>query len=166
MLSVEVISIFNDAIHGSIVFTLLWLHLVIVMRNFALLKMNTQALTKLINAKEMPICLYFDCFIFFFLLRETNRITLLNLSLKFTLLISFQEIMMDHSLRTISYIADIGDIVVIMARRRTMVTQSDIEMRRKRQSKILCHVFESEEVSLWRFFVCFPSKLIKWCVRP
>ena len=66
---------------------------------------------------------------------------------------------MDHSLRTISYIADIGDIVVIMARRRTMVTQSDIEMRRKRQSKILCHVFESEEVSLWRFFVCFPSKL-------
>ena len=59
----------------------------------------------------------------------------------------FQEIMMDHSLRTISYIADIGDIVVIMARRRTMVTQSDIEMRRKRQSKILCHVFESEEVS-------------------
>ncbi len=54
---------------------------------------------------------------------------------------------MDHSLRTISYIADIGDIVVIMARRRTMVTQSDIEMRRKRQSKILCHVFESEEVS-------------------
>ena len=67
--------------------------------------------------------------------------------------------MMDHSLRTISYIADIGDIVVIMARRRTMVTQSDIEMRRKRQSKILCHVFESEEVSLWLFFVCFPSKL-------
>ena len=56
---------------------------------------------------------------------------------------------MDHSLRTISYIADIGDIVVIMARRRTMVTQSDIEMRRKRQSKILCHVFESEEVSCW-----------------
>jgi hypothetical protein len=28
--------------------------------------------------------------------------------------------MMDHSLRTISYIADIGDLVVIMARRRLL----------------------------------------------
>jgi hypothetical protein len=27
---------------------------------------------------------------------------------------------MDHSLRTISYIADIGDLVVIMARRRLL----------------------------------------------
>ena len=29
-----------------------------------------------------------------------------------------QEIMMDHALRSISYIADIGDLLVIMARRR------------------------------------------------
>lgn len=29
-----------------------------------------------------------------------------------------KEIMMDHTLRTISYIADIGDLVVLMARRR------------------------------------------------
>lgn len=29
-----------------------------------------------------------------------------------------KEIMMDHALRTISYIADIGDLVVLMARRR------------------------------------------------
>ena len=40
---------------------------------------------------------------------STERILVLNTDL--------QEIMMDHSLRTISYIADIGDIVVLMARR-------------------------------------------------
>ena len=31
-----------------------------------------------------------------------------------------KEIMMDHGLRTISYIADIGELVVIMARRRVL----------------------------------------------
>ncbi len=73
---------------------------------------------------------------------------------------------MDHSLRTISYIADIGDIVVIMARRRTLVTQSDIEMRRKRQAKILCHVFESEEVSHFRFSLPVPDfRLPVWDFR-
>ena len=56
--------------------------------------------------------------------------------------------MMDHALRTISYIADIGDIVVIMARRRTLCSPGDEMLRRKKQSKILCHVFESEEVGL------------------
>jgi amyloid beta (A4) precursor protein-binding family A protein 1 (X11) len=54
--------------------------------------------------------------------------------------------MMDHSLRTISYIADIGDICVIMARRRMITSPGDDMMRRKKQSKIICHVFESEEV--------------------
>ena len=59
---------------------------------------------------------------------------------------------MDHSLRTISYIADIGDIIVIMARRRMLSSPGDNELRKKRQAKIICHVFESEEVGLL-FFV-------------
>ena len=54
---------------------------------------------------------------------------------------------MDHSLRSISYIADIGDIVVIMARRRCITSPGDDQLRRKKQSNILCHVFETEEVS-------------------
>ena len=58
-----------------------------------------------------------------------------------------QEIMMDHSLRTISYIADIGDILVIMARRRLITSPEELLGRRRRQAKILCHVFECEEVS-------------------
>uniref|UniRef100_A0A182M3L3 PID domain-containing protein n=1 Tax=Anopheles culicifacies TaxID=139723 RepID=A0A182M3L3_9DIPT len=41
---------------------------------------------------------------------STEKIMVLNTDLK--------EIMMDHALRTISYIADIGDLVVLMARRR------------------------------------------------
>jgi len=60
----------------------------------------------------------------------------------------FQEVMMDHSLRTISYIADIGDILVVMARRGPVVsTGADGRIHQKRQSKICCHVFESDEVS-------------------
>ena len=59
-----------------------------------------------------------------------------------------QEIMMDHSLRTISYIADIGDILVIMARRRLITSPDEQSLRRRRQAKILCHVFESDEVRL------------------
>merc|ERR1719414_2670682 len=41
---------------------------------------------------------------------STEKIMVLNTDLK--------EIMMDHALRSISYIADIGDLLVIMARRR------------------------------------------------
>ncbi|KAK7499688.1 hypothetical protein BaRGS_00009029 [Batillaria attramentaria] len=70
---------------------------------------------------------------------STEKIMVLNTDL--------QEIMMDHTLRTISYIADIGDILVIMARRRILASPDDMMMRRRRQAKILCHVFESEEVS-------------------
>ena len=54
--------------------------------------------------------------------------------------------MMDHALRTISYIADIGDILVIMARRGSVVKNSDSAGPRRTQTKICCHVFESEEV--------------------
>lgn len=56
---------------------------------------------------------------------------------------------MDHSLRTVSYIADIGDILVIMARRRLITSPDDMLGRRKRQAKVLCHVFESDEVRIY-----------------
>lgn len=61
---------------------------------------------------------------------------------------------MDHPLRTISYIADIGNIVVLMARRRMPRTDSEENVEAsepsqdsKRQYKMICHVFESEDVS-------------------
>ena len=54
---------------------------------------------------------------------------------------------MDHSLRTISYIADIGDILVLMARRRLIGSPGETDsMRRRKQAKMLCHVFETDEV--------------------
>lgn len=64
-----------------------------------------------------------------------------------------KEIMMDHALRTISYIADIGDLVVLMARRRfntaesdeTTVTGGGNAPKVNRTPKMICHVFESEE---------------------
>ena len=71
---------------------------------------------------------------------STEKIMVLNTDL--------QEIMMDHSLRTISYIADIGDILVIMARRRILSSPGEESLQRKKQAKILCHVFESDEAQL------------------
>lgn len=69
---------------------------------------------------------------------------------------------MDHALRTISYIADIGNIVVLMARRRMprSASQDCIEttpgaQEGKKQYKMICHVFESEDVSK-RAGVMFP----------
>ena len=60
----------------------------------------------------------------------------------------FQEIMMDHSLRSISYIADIGDLLVIMARRRPQVPSEGEDAVQVIAStpKMICHVFESDEV--------------------
>jgi hypothetical protein len=53
---------------------------------------------------------------------------------------------MDHTLRTISYIADIGDLLVLMARRRVLNNMEDsTESAIKRIPKMICHVFESEE---------------------
>lgn len=52
---------------------------------------------------------------------------------------------MDHSLRTISYIADIGDLLVLMARRRILNAMDESEPSIKRIPKMICHVFESEE---------------------
>lgn len=54
-----------------------------------------------------------------------------------------KEVIMDHALRTISYIADIGLLVVLMARRRFV--SSDADDKAKNKSKMICHVFESEE---------------------
>lgn len=59
-----------------------------------------------------------------------------------------KEIMMDHALRTISYIADIGDLIVIMARRRVMTDEKSGKVVVGQQAKMICHVFESEEVRI------------------
>ncbi|KAJ6639095.1 Protein lin-10, partial [Pseudolycoriella hygida] len=68
---------------------------------------------------------------------STEKIMVLNTDLK--------EIMMDHALRTISYIADIGDLVVLMARRRFVPNEVDDGPKPNRTPKMICHVFESEE---------------------
>lgn len=61
--------------------------------------------------------------------------------------------MMDSALRTISYIADIGSIVVLMARRRMSqassedFSESSDSSEGKSQYRMICYVFESEDVS-------------------
>lgn len=60
---------------------------------------------------------------------------------------------MDHSLRSISYIADIGNLVVLMAKRRVInsdesCSSSSSNYGQKRQVKMICHVFESEEAQV------------------
>lgn len=62
---------------------------------------------------------------------------------------------MDSALRTISYIADIGSIVVLMARRRMSQASSedfsespDFASEGKCQYRMICYVFESEDVSV------------------
>nr|XP_046249138.1 amyloid-beta A4 precursor protein-binding family A member 2 isoform X2 [Scatophagus argus] len=66
-----------------------------------------------------------------------------------------QETMMDSALRTISYIADIGSIVVLMARRRMSQASSedftespDSASEGKSQYSMICYVFESEDAQL------------------
>lgn len=61
---------------------------------------------------------------------------------------------MDSALRTISYIADIGSIVVLMARRRMSQASSedfsessDSNGEGKSQYRMICYIFESEDVS-------------------
>lgn len=68
---------------------------------------------------------------------STEKIMVLNTDLK--------EILMDHALRTISYIADIGDLVVLMARRRVLNSNEEPDTKVRRTPKMICHVFESEE---------------------
>ncbi|XP_077067341.1 uncharacterized protein apba2a isoform X2 [Siphateles boraxobius] len=65
-----------------------------------------------------------------------------------------QETMMDNALRTISYIADIGSVVVLMARRRLSnsssldCTESDLSTDSQKQYRMMCYVFESEDAQL------------------
>ncbi|KAM8939304.1 amyloid-beta A4 precursor protein-binding family A member 3 [Pelodytes ibericus] len=58
-----------------------------------------------------------------------------------------QETLMDHPLQTISYTADIGNIVVLMARRKSSRSQ-DGSSAQNRQKRILCHVFQSTDAQL------------------
>ena len=67
--------------------------------------------------------------------------------------------MMDHALRTVCFICDMGKILVLMARRLTADHTTDFSVeegkpislgtivgdREKKISKNICHVFESKE---------------------
>lgn len=53
---------------------------------------------------------------------------------------------MDHALQTISYIADIGSVLVLMARRR-LARRPASQAPSHKLYKMLCHVFHSEDVS-------------------
>ncbi|UJR08333.1 hypothetical protein I4U23_012604 [Adineta vaga] len=79
---------------------------------------------------------------------STEKIMVLNTDL--------EDILMDHSLRSISYIADIGDLVVLMAKRRYIQNDNngdgsdDTNGSATRRvvsinQKLICHVFESDE---------------------
>ncbi|XP_041861140.1 amyloid-beta A4 precursor protein-binding family A member 3 [Melanotaenia boesemani] len=64
-----------------------------------------------------------------------------------------QEAMMDHALQMISYIADISDIVVLMARRKHKGQDDDLPSKTSSSSPsvsqkkctMICHVFSSED---------------------
>ena len=63
--------------------------------------------------------------------------------------------MIDHPLQSITYITDIGNIVVLMARRRVSrpdsqenVETSNHDQYNNHQYKMICHVFDSEDVSV------------------
>ncbi|XP_033273398.1 amyloid-beta A4 precursor protein-binding family A member 3 isoform X2 [Orcinus orca] len=58
-----------------------------------------------------------------------------------------QEALMDHALQTISYIADIGSILVLMARRR-LARRPAPQPHSRRLYKMICHVFHSEDVCI------------------
>ncbi|XP_010876184.2 amyloid-beta A4 precursor protein-binding family A member 1 isoform X1 [Esox lucius] len=91
------------------------------------------------------------------LFMSTQRIKVLNAD-------SQQESMMDLPLRTISYIADLGSMVVLMARGKMVRSRSAQEHLNhtaeqpehtlsparddRRQYRMVCHVFESEDAQL------------------
>jgi amyloid beta (A4) precursor protein-binding family A protein 1 (X11) len=58
-----------------------------------------------------------------------------------------QEAIMDHALQTVSYIADIGPILVLMARRR-LARRPAPQDRNHRLYKMICHVFHSQDAQL------------------
>ncbi len=72
-----------------------------------------------------------------------------------------EDVMMDHALRTVCFICDIGDIMVLMSRRLTtdlpdlkVEDGSSVSLanvmaeREKRTSKNICHIFQCDQVSL------------------
>lgn len=63
-----------------------------------------------------------------------------------------QEAMMDHSLQMISYIADIGNILVLMARRkpagRKSADSTDSSAAPPKKCWMICHVFSSEDAQI------------------
>ncbi|XP_054434028.1 amyloid-beta A4 precursor protein-binding family A member 3 isoform X1 [Pteronotus mesoamericanus] len=63
------------------------------------------------------------------------------------LMVDSQEAMMDHALQTISYIADIGSVLVIMARRR-VARRPASQAHGHRLYKMICHVFHSDDAQL------------------
>uniref|UniRef100_A0A1I8FFM0 PDZ domain-containing protein n=1 Tax=Macrostomum lignano TaxID=282301 RepID=A0A1I8FFM0_9PLAT len=77
---------------------------------------------------EQQPCVPVDLFI------SKEKILVLNANL--------QEIMMDHALKTVAYIADIGNLLVFMARRRLLHSPE------KKQARVVCHVFETDEAGL------------------
>uniref|UniRef100_A0A3B5LHV5 Amyloid beta (A4) precursor protein-binding, family A, member 1b n=1 Tax=Xiphophorus couchianus TaxID=32473 RepID=A0A3B5LHV5_9TELE len=86
------------------------------------------------------------------LFMSTQRIKVLNADT--------QEVLMDLPLRTISYIADIGNMVVLMARGKMVrsrsaqenldhtAEQTDLNHDDTRMYRMICHVFESEDAQL------------------
>lgn len=56
---------------------------------------------------------------------------------------------MDHALRSISYIADIDNVLVIMAKRSIVTTTNEeLPSVSNKQQKLICHVFETDEAHL------------------
>uniref|UniRef100_A0A3P9J8N3 Amyloid-beta A4 precursor protein-binding family A member 3 n=1 Tax=Oryzias latipes TaxID=8090 RepID=A0A3P9J8N3_ORYLA len=60
-----------------------------------------------------------------------------------------QEAMMDHALQMISYIADISNIVVLMARRKQKGHEGDsASTGSQKKCTMICHVFSSEDAQI------------------
>ncbi|CBY41015.1 unnamed protein product, partial [Oikopleura dioica] len=77
------------------------------------------------------------------LFASTSKIKILNAKT--------QEVIMEHPLRSISYIADIGDILVLIAKRKDV---EESELHRpvsdtgKPQQRVVCHVLQSAEAEM------------------
>lgn len=61
-----------------------------------------------------------------------------------------QEALMDHALQTVSFVADIGPLLVLMARGRRRGTQTphSAGAPRRRLYRMLCHVFQAQDAQL------------------
>ena len=59
---------------------------------------------------------------------------------------------MDHALRTVSFIADVADVLVVMVRRynapTSLMSSENICSRQAAVSKLCCHVFETNDVRM------------------